>query len=109
MSNVERREGGLFASKSLARHLVRGAIAAVLLAWALLHQSSDPAFAVAAAVVAMVAMRGCPACWTVGLFETIGQRTSLSTPYVPSRRVLGCVRCLDPQDLAGGALESQRR
>jgi hypothetical protein len=64
----------MFASKTVAAHLVRGAIAAALLTWAVLHQSSDPAFAVAAVVVAVVAMRGCPLCWTLGLFETIGER-----------------------------------
>jgi hypothetical protein len=74
MSNVGRSECGLFASKSLAAHVIRGAIAAVLLTWALPHQSSDPALAVAAGIVAVVAMRGCPACWTLGLFETVAAR-----------------------------------
>ena len=64
----------MFASKTVAAHLVRGVIAATLIGWALLHQSSDPGFAVAAGVVAMVAMRGCPLCWTLGLVETIGGR-----------------------------------
>jgi hypothetical protein len=60
----------MFASKTVAAHLVRGVIAAALIAWALLHESSNPAFAIAAGVAAVVAMRGCPACWTVGLVET---------------------------------------
>ena len=64
----------MFASKTIAAHLVRGVTAAALIAWALLHQSSNPAFAVAAGVLAVAAMRGCPLCWTVGLFETIGER-----------------------------------
>jgi hypothetical protein len=63
----------MFASKTVAAHLLRGVIAAMLIAWALLNQSSDPVFAVAAGVVAMVAMRGCPLCWTIGLVETIGE------------------------------------
>ena len=54
--------------------MMRGVIAAALIAWALLHQSSDPAFAVAAGVAAVAAMRGCPLCWTMGLLETIGAR-----------------------------------
>jgi len=66
-----RAECGVFASRSIAAHMLRGAIAVVLLAWAWLHQSSDPAFAVVALITAVVAMRGCPTCWTVGLFETI--------------------------------------
>jgi hypothetical protein len=64
----------MFASRTLAAHMVRGVIAAALIAWALLHQSSDTAFAVAAGVVAVVAMRGCPLCWTLGLLETIGEK-----------------------------------
>ena len=62
----------MFASKTVVAHLVRGVIAAALIVWAV--QSSDPVFAVAAVVAAVVVMRGCPLCWTVGLFETIGER-----------------------------------
>ena len=64
----------MFASKTLAGHLLRGVTAAALIAWALLHQSSNPGFAVAAGVLAVAAMRGCPLCWTLGLLETIGER-----------------------------------
>ena len=64
----------MFASKTVAAHLLRGVIAVALIAWAVTHRSSDPAFAVIAGVLAMVAMRGCPLCWTVGLVETIGER-----------------------------------
>jgi nicotinamide riboside transporter PnuC len=63
----------MFASRTIAAHLVRGVIAAALIAWALVHQSSDPVLAVAAGVLAVVAMRGCPLCWTIGLVETIGE------------------------------------
>jgi len=64
----------MFASKTIAAHIMRGVIAAALIPWALLHQSSDSAFAVAAGVAAVFAMRGCPLCWTMGLLETIGAR-----------------------------------
>jgi hypothetical protein len=66
----------MFASKTIAGHLLRGVIAAVLIAWALLHQASDPAFAAAAGVGALAAMRGCPLCWTFGLIETCSRRPS---------------------------------
>jgi len=62
----------MFASSTIAAHLMRGAIAAALIAWAVSNQSSHPAFAIAAGVLAVVAMRGCPLCWTMGLIETIG-------------------------------------
>jgi hypothetical protein len=63
----------MFASRTIAGHLTRGLIAAALIAWALGHQSTDPGFAAAAGIAALVAMRGCPLCWTMGLFETIGE------------------------------------
>jgi len=64
----------LFASKTVVAHLMRGVIAAALIAWALVHQSTEPVFAIAAGAAAVVAMRGCPLCWTLGLIETIGEK-----------------------------------
>ena len=61
----------IFGSTTVIAHLLKGATAAGLLAWAYLHQSSEPAFAIGALVLALVAMRGCPMCWALGLFETI--------------------------------------
>ena len=55
----------------LTTHLVRGVTAAALIAWALLFASTQPALAVAAGVMAVIAMRGCPACWMLGLWDTI--------------------------------------
>ena len=63
----------MFASRTIAAHLLRGVIAATLITWAALHSSSAPILAVAALVMAVVAMRGCPLCWTVGLIETISE------------------------------------
>ena len=63
----------MFASKSVMAHIVRGIIAAVLIVWALDLLSTEPIFALAAGAAAMVAMRGCPLCWTMGLFETISE------------------------------------
>ena len=64
----------MFGSASITAHLARGVIAAVLIAWAVLGQSSSPAFAVIAIVLAIFAMRGCPMCWLLGLVETVGNR-----------------------------------
>ena len=74
MSYFCRSESGLFASKSLVAHMLRGVIAAALITWAFFYSLSHPAFAVAAGVVALVVMRGCPLCWTVGLLETICEK-----------------------------------
>jgi|KBSMisStandDraft_5_1062788.scaffolds.fasta_scaffold683966_2 hypothetical protein len=64
----------MFPSKTIGGHLLRGAIAAVLIAWALLHQESHPVVALTAGAVALVAMRGCPLCWTLGLVATVVER-----------------------------------
>ena len=54
----------------LTAHLVRGATAAALIAWTLLFAESQPALAVVSGVMAVIAMRGCPACWMLGLWDT---------------------------------------
>ena len=80
----------MFASTSIAAHTERGVIAAPLLTWAWLHQSSDTAFAVGAGVGAMVAMRGCPLCWTVGLVETIVQTVRVRGGHTCSSEGCSC-------------------
>ena len=67
----------MFASRTITAHLLRGGIAGVLIAWALAHQSSNPALPISAIALAIVAMRGCPMCWMLGLAETIGDRIGL--------------------------------
>jgi hypothetical protein len=67
------RRVGLFGSAHLGAHLLRGAAAAALLAWAIVHQTAHPWLSLGAGVAALVALRGCPMCWTVGLVETLAQ------------------------------------
>jgi O-antigen ligase len=69
----------LFGSRSVTAHLLRGVIAAALVAWAVLNRLSHPGLALVAGVAAVIAMRGCPMCWTVGLFETIAERLRVRT------------------------------
>lgn len=73
------RKAGMFGSAFLGAHLMRGATAAVLLAWAIVHQTTHPWLSLAAGVAALVALRGCPMCWAVGLVETLskGRRGSM--------------------------------
>ena len=61
-------------SRSVTRHLLRGGIAASLLAFAVLNELSYPPLTVVAVGLAVFFMRGCPMCWTVGLLETIAMR-----------------------------------
>jgi hypothetical protein len=61
----------LFASKTLTHHLLRGGVAAGLIALAIETNPDLPLLAGIAGIAAIIALRGCPMCWTVGLFETL--------------------------------------
>ena len=65
----------MFGSKSVLAHILRGVIGFGALALAiLLARNADTASvhaSVTLAIVALIALRGCPVCWTIGLFETL--------------------------------------
>lgn len=62
-----------FASRSVPRHLVRGAIGFGLIIGSIgLVPVAGPA-TLLAAPLALIAFRGCPTCWTVGLAQTISR------------------------------------
>ncbi|MEA2940549.1 MAG: hypothetical protein QOD09_1078 [Bradyrhizobium sp.] len=69
----------MLGSAFLGAHLMRGAAAAALFAWAIVHQTAHPWLSLGAGVAALVALRGCPMCWTVGLVETLSQGRRDST------------------------------
>lgn len=69
-----RSPSGLFAARTLTGHVIRGAVAFALLYLAIEQQHSHPVASLSAGLLALVAMRGCPICWTIGLAETIRQR-----------------------------------
>ena len=73
MKLFRRSANGLFASESVTGHLLRGAAGILLLAWALRHQEQT-GLSIAAAIGALVVFRGCPVCWTIGLFESVAQK-----------------------------------
>ncbi|MEU5050338.1 hypothetical protein [Streptomyces sp. NPDC021096] len=65
--------GRNFASKSVPRHLARGAIGFGLIIGSIaLVPAAGPA-ALLAAPLALIAFRGCPTCWMVGLAQTISR------------------------------------
>lgn len=70
--NLSKRPDSLFASQSLFGHLLRGGVAFALLYVAIRQQHEHPVLAVLAGLGALVALRGCPMCWTIGLVETLG-------------------------------------
>ncbi|WP_437097182.1 hypothetical protein [Streptomyces sp. enrichment culture] len=62
-----------YASKSVTRHLARGAIGFGLIIGSIaLVPVAGPA-TLLAAPLALVAFRGCPTCWMVGLAQTISR------------------------------------
>jgi hypothetical protein len=62
-----------FASASVPRHLLRGALGFGLIIGSLaLVPLAGPA-TLLAAPLGLVALRGCPTCWTIGLVQTISR------------------------------------
>ena len=64
----------MFASKSIAAHLVRGFLGLSALAGSVALLGQHPLVAFLSLALGLVALRGCPMCWTLGLFETVHAR-----------------------------------
>jgi hypothetical protein len=64
----------MFASNTLSEHILRGTIGLGALWIAVAITEGHPWGSLALGAVVLVAFRGCPICWTIGLFETAGQR-----------------------------------
>ena len=64
----------MFASKSLFEHLLRGLLGAGLVALGIAFSSAHPWAALVAFPAALVALRGCPTCWTVGLIQVLAAK-----------------------------------
>ncbi|MFE9560627.1 hypothetical protein ACFYM0_05910 [Streptomyces sp. NPDC006487] len=62
-----------FASTSVPRHLVRGAIGFGLIIGSVALVPAVGPVTLLAAPLALVAFRGCPTCWMVGLAQTISR------------------------------------
>ncbi|QDQ09918.1 hypothetical protein [Streptomyces spectabilis] len=85
-----------FASTSLPRHLARGALGFGALAGSALLIPVVGLVSLLLAPLGLLALRGCPLCWAIGLLQTVsngrlrrsceGGRCELSvTRHVPSR------------------------
>jgi hypothetical protein len=61
----------VLASKSVARHLARGGLGFGLIGVAIALTTSVGPVALLLAPFGLVALRGCPTCWCVGLAQTI--------------------------------------
>jgi hypothetical protein len=62
-----------FASKSVPRHLARGSVGFGLLFGGIALAPVIGPAAFIASPLGLVALRGCPACWALGLAETVSQ------------------------------------
>lgn len=73
MNKTTAQPGTNFASRSVPRHLARGAIGFGLIIGSIaLVPVAGPA-TLLAAPLALIAFRGCPTCWMVGLAQTISR------------------------------------
>lgn len=63
----------MFASNTLVEHILRGAAGIGALWIAVAIAASHPWGSLALGGLVQLAFRGCPICWTIGLFETAGQ------------------------------------
>ena len=61
----------MFASKSTAEHLLRGVIGITGLIAVVVLAPLHPILSLCLAPIALLALRGCPMCWTLGLVETL--------------------------------------
>ncbi|MCG8966245.1 hypothetical protein [Streptomyces sp. CL12-4] len=62
-----------FASKSVPRHLARGAIGFGLIVGSIALVPVAGPVTLLAAPLALIAFRGCPTCWMVGLAQTVSR------------------------------------
>jgi hypothetical protein len=61
----------MFKGRSIARHLLRGAVGFGFLALALLYAPIFGLWTVVLGAGALVCFRGCPMCWILGFVETV--------------------------------------
>jgi hypothetical protein len=60
----------MFASHTLLEHILRGAVGIGALWFAIAIAAGHPWSSLALGALVLLAFRGCPICWTIGLFET---------------------------------------
>jgi hypothetical protein len=64
----------MFSSQSLGQHLLRGVVGGGLFYSAYFFGTSHTIFSLLLGVGGLVALRGCPMCWTIGLFNTLRRK-----------------------------------
>ena len=64
------------ASGTLAEHLLRGVVGIGTLWYAIDIANDHSWLSLILGVIALLAFKGCPICWTIGLIETVYRRFS---------------------------------
>jgi hypothetical protein len=64
----------MFESRGILEHVARGVAGLGALAGALAMAPAHPWLSAAAVVVGLIALRGCPMCWTIGLVQTVAAK-----------------------------------
>jgi len=64
----------MFASSTLTEHVLRGLVGIGAFVGAVMLTPDFPLLSLLLLPLALVALRGCPMCWTMGLFETIANK-----------------------------------
>jgi hypothetical protein len=64
----------MFASKTIAEHLLRGLLGGTCLIVAVAGSSTSPWLPIVLLPLALLALRGCPTCWALGLAQTFADR-----------------------------------
>ena len=62
----------MFASRTLSEHVLRGLVGIAAIVGAVLSPLGW--LSVPLVIVGLVALRGCPMCWTIGLVQTVWDR-----------------------------------
>lgn len=64
----------MFGSKTLTEHLLRGIVGVGCFVAGVSGSSTSPWLSIALLGLALLALRGCPMCWTLGLVQTLAAR-----------------------------------
>jgi hypothetical protein len=72
-----------FGSRSLAVHLLRGLLGGAGIFAAVHWSSAHPWLPFVLLPLVLLALRGCPTCWLVGLCETVASRGNAPPPPHP--------------------------
>lgn len=78
----------MFASPTLREHVARGMIG--IGAMALAFASGQLVLMIPLVIIGLVALRGCPMCWTIGLLETLYNRGQAGRGQAPVQMCATC-------------------